>query len=272
MRLYLRRYSLRQVLHSGLLLKSGLTSPHLLQGLVFKNSMPKSSHLILPVIHLKNDDQAIRNASMAFEVGADGVFLIAHGGGSDITFGAYLAIRDKYPDIWIGVNLLGWHPIEVFDAIPNGINAIWADDADIDENGNNQDSETLLLAQRDYTQRSGNRCLYFGGVDHKCGRKADNLINAAGIASKFMDYVCTSGPGTGKSADVSKIRAMAEGATKPLAIASGITPENVQSYLPYAKAFLVATGISSDFYNFDRERLAKLVHTVRGWNPPKEPA
>ena len=43
----------------------------------------------------------------------------------------------------------------------------------------------------------------------------------------------------------------------PLAIASGITPDNVHPYLDYADCYLVATGIGSSFSDLD----PKLVQT-----------
>jgi predicted TIM-barrel enzyme len=49
----------------------------------------------------------------------------------------------------------------------------------------------------------------------------------------------------------------------PLAIASGITPENIEKYLPYVDYFLVATGISKTFDEFDPEKrklLAQKIH------------
>ncbi|MCY3753396.1 MAG: adenine phosphoribosyltransferase, partial [Alphaproteobacteria bacterium] len=50
----------------------------------------------------------------------------------------------------------------------------------------------------------------------------------------------------------------------PLALASGITPENARNYAE-ADAFLVATGInrSGDFYNIDPARLARLMRITR---------
>lgn len=79
-----------------------------------------------------------------------------------------------------------------------------------------------------------------------------------------MDVVTTSGPGTGKAAAVEKIRTMKEALGDfPLAIASGITPENVSDYLPYADCFLVATGISRNFEQLDPARTHALVEAVR---------
>ena len=51
----------------------------------------------------------------------------------------------------------------------------------------------------------------------------------------------------------------------PLAIASGITPENVEEYLPYADSLLVATGISNGFTELDPLRVRSLVERVRAF-------
>jgi protein-tyrosine-phosphatase len=82
-----------------------------------------------------------------------------------------------------------------------------------------------------------------------------------------MDVVTTSGPGTGEAADRAKIAALRSGAPDaPLAIASGITPENVRRYADLADCFLVASGISESFAELDPGRTAALVERVRS-NP-----
>ena len=51
----------------------------------------------------------------------------------------------------------------------------------------------------------------------------------------------------------------------PLAIASGITPQNVGDYMAQGDAFLVATGVNypDDFYNLDPRRLRQLLGKIR---------
>lgn len=58
----------------------------------------------------------------------------------------------------------------------------------------------------------------------------------------------------------------------PLAIASGITAENIGDYLPIADIFLVATGISRTFEELDRNKVIALVERVRSYSPPSLPA
>ena len=78
--------------------------------------------------------------------------------------------------------------------------------------------------------------------------------------------ITTSGQGTCIAASIEKIKRIRTGAGEyPIAIASGITPENVVDYLPYADAFLVATGISKDSYHLDREKVRKLIDVVRNY-------
>ena len=81
-----------------------------------------------------------------------------------------------------------------------------------------------------------------------------------------MDVVTTSGIATGHSADLTKMEVFrtACGDT-PIALASGITPENITDYLPFIDATLVATGVNvkDDFYNIDPARLSSLMNTTQ---------
>jgi len=80
-----------------------------------------------------------------------------------------------------------------------------------------------------------------------------------------MDVVTTSGVATGQAADVDKIATFraAMGDT-PLALASGITPENAMDYEDI-DCFMVATGINKqgNFYDIDPDRLAALMQMTR---------
>jgi predicted TIM-barrel enzyme len=123
---------------------------------------------------------------------------------------------------------------------------------------------------------SGWTGLYFGGVAFKKQRPVDPAQHrrSAEIARPFMDVVTTSGIATGHEAGDGKIidfRAGLEDA--PLALASGITPENAARYgrdvdARYGRdvdCFLVATGINrdGDFYNIDPARLDALLKITR---------
>ncbi|MCD8309993.1 MAG: hypothetical protein LUB83_02070 [Prevotellaceae bacterium] len=55
-----------------------------------------------------------------------------------------------------------------------------------------------------------------------------------------------------------------------LAIASGITPQNVTDYLPYVDYYLVATGISDSFTEINPDKLRQLLANVKAWQAESE--
>jgi hypothetical protein len=219
--------------------------------------------VILPVIHVKSEKQALFNAAIARDLDADGIFLINHGIKSHILFDVFNKVKSEFPDLWIGVNCLDLSPAEIFSKVPVDVAGVWVDNAHIHEDHNDQSEAGKVLEIQKANGWSG---LYFGGVAFKYQRHVNDLEKAALVASHYMDVITTSGPGTGLPANVEKISRMNAALNDfPLAIASGITPENIHKYLPYAVCFLVATGISKDFHNFDPERLQILIENVRGW-------
>ena len=66
---------------------------------------------------------------------------------------------------------------------------------------------------------------------------------------------------TGHAPDPQKIFAMGEGGA--LAIASGMTPENVATYAPALTHILVATGVSRTEHHIDPAKLSALIGQLR---------
>jgi hypothetical protein len=213
------------------------------------------------VIHAEDAGQAERNADIAHAAGADGVFVINHAISGEALRPIADHLRTRWPDWFIGANCLDRAPAQGFELLGGGVDALWSDNAAIDERCTDQPAAAAILAaQRQHAPTA----LHFGGVAFKYQRQPDDLAAACAAAVPYVDIVTTSGPGTGLAADVVRIRAMraALGAA-PLAIASGITPENVGDYLPYTDAFLVATGVSISFTELDAARVQRLVQRVR---------
>lgn len=221
-------------------------------------------HTVLPVIHVSSTEQALRNTVIAREAGADGVFLINHGAADRPLLDIHESVATAHPGWWVGVNILGLYPDEAFAAVSPKVAGLWADNAGIEEGLEEQPyAEKVATVQR----AKAEGCLYFGGVAFKYQRQVDDLETACRGASRYMDVVTTSGPGTGKAADTQKISRMknALGDT-PLAIASGITPDNVVDYLPHADSFLVATGISRSFTELEPKLVRSLIEKVRSFS------
>jgi hypothetical protein len=233
-----------------------------------QNHFPRSGRVVLPVIHAETFDQTLRNAAIARTAGCDGVFLINH----FISWPELLVIArkalDEFPGWWVGVNCLGLEPEEVVAQIDPDISGIWADNAGIDECSANQPKAEKFLQARQQNKWNG---LYFGGVAFKYQREVTELEQAAKVAARHIDVVTTSGPGTGRAAPRDKIAAMKRGLGEaPLAIASGITPENVSDYTDLANFFLVATGISHSFTELDPNRLKALLDAVGPTNDGRQ--
>jgi predicted TIM-barrel enzyme len=221
-------------------------------------------HVILPILHTTGPEQVLRNARVARDEGADGVFLISHGRVTDDELlRIHQALVVELPGFWVGVNCLSLSVEETFARVGERVAGVWVDDALVDERQEDQPAvQRILEVQR----RHGWRGLYFGGVAFKYQRPVKDLARAAALAARYMDVVTTSGPGTGQAAPPEKIRAMKQALGEhPLAIASGVTPENVGDYLPHADCFLMATGISYTFEELDPARLRDLVRVVRAW-------
>lgn len=229
--------------------------------------------MVLPVIHVLDNEQAERNTAIARHAGCPGVFLINH----DFPVEQFLPIirhvRQQFPDYWLGVNFLAVTGREAFPVLAElaesgcRVDAYWADDARIDESlsAENQPEAQHILQTKNNCGWDG---MYFGGTAFKKQREVhpDDYQKSANIARSYMDVVTTSGIATGQSADHQKMDIFRKACgDRPLALASGITPENIAEYRPWVDAVLVATGINikDDFYNIDPTRLATLLDICR---------
>lgn len=221
-------------------------------------------HVVLPVVHVESAAQAHRNAAVARDAGADGVFLINHALPDADLLAIHDAVADAHPGWWTGVNCLGLSPELAFAVVSPKVRGVWADNAGIDEVQEGQPGQPAAERVAAVRRARGLGGLYFGGVAFKYQRAVTDLEAACRSAARYVDVVTTSGPGTGHAADLDKIRRMREALRDgPLAVASGITPENVGDYLPAVDCFLVATGISRTFTELDSARVRALVERVR---------
>jgi predicted TIM-barrel enzyme/protein-tyrosine-phosphatase len=218
---------------------------------------------VLPVIHVESLDQTLRNMEICVKADCDGVFLINHGMSAAELLKIHTAVRRDNREAWIGVNCLGVDPAEVFPMVTDGVSGIWVDNAMVDERTDGQPEAERIERSR---LESGWNGLYFGGVAFKYQRRVSDLERAARTAARYMDVVTTSGPGTGQSPEIEKIGKMREAlGGRPLAIASGITPENINLYVDKADCFLVATGISNTFTELNPDRVLALVEKVHSY-------
>ena len=238
---------------------------------VFHKQFKVVGPAVLPVIHAQDDEQIDRNIETVVRCGAQGVFLINHDFDVELFLPLIERCRQAHPLLWLGVNFLGVTGRDAFPVLADlesrglPIDAYWADDACIDEQHESQSQAEGINTIREESGWSG---IYFGGTAFKKQRVIDpaDYFVSGQIAAQWMDVVTTSGVATGAAAEIGKIQAFRQGVgDSTLAVASGITPENVHGYAPYVDAILVATGINlpEDFYNIDRTKLSRLIDNCR---------
>lgn len=232
----------------------------------YRESFP-GAHAVLVVVHVTSSAQAVRNSRIAQDAGADGVFLINHGvDPSGAVLGSvWTDVTAALPGWWVGVNNLGLPAMETVRTWPSGLPAVWED-----HTVRAADGPRFGSARARAVARAGlaEPPLLFGGVAFKYGGdetlRGDALAELAAASTAFVDVVTTSGPGTGHPVDANKITTMSAAVgDHPLAIASGITVDNVADYLPHADCFLVASGISRTFDELDPQAVKALVGSVR---------
>ena len=240
-----------------------------MQRLAFHKLFKCPGPVVLPVIHVLDTPRTLRNLSEVIQAGAPGCFLINHDFEPERFLPIIAEARAAHPSLWIGVNFLGVTGKDAFPTLgalaQDGVvvDAYWADDACIDEHGENAQANQIAIAY----DTSGWEGLYFGGTCFKKQREVapEHYGDAAREACSFMDVVTTSGVATGHEADLGKVETFRRAiGDKTLALASGVTPENAATYGD-VDCFMVATGINEDgnFYDIHPGKLAKLMQVTR---------
>ncbi|MEC8109153.1 MAG: adenine phosphoribosyltransferase [Pseudomonadota bacterium] len=242
----------------------------------FQEFFGDNAPIILPVIHVIDHDQTASNIETLIDAGISRCFLINHDFDVDKFLPIIRSIRTRYKNFWIGLNFLSVTGHDAFPILATlakqgcHIDAYWADDARIDEREEQQiEAEEI----QNIRQQAGWDGLYFGGTAFKKQRevKPADYAKAAQIAGSFMDVVTTSGIATGNPAEISKVATFRSALpNKPIALASGITPENAADYA-MVDCFMVATGINitDDFYHIDPAKLGLLTAKCREMGNPQ---
>ncbi len=243
----------------------------------FKKEFKCIGPAVFPVIHVVDEKQVISNVTVATEEGAQGVFLINHDFDVETFLPIIEAVRVQYPSLWLGVNFLAVTGKVAFPILATLqkkgciVDAYWADDARIDENAASAEQKEAIEIDT-IRRQCGWKGMYFGGTAFKKQRvvEPEMYALAAKEAVNNMDVVTTSGIATGEETDLNKVNVFRKAIdSAPLAIASGLTPENIHRYAADIDAALVATGINypGDFYNIDPMRLRRFLKKCRSPQP-----
>ncbi|MFO0920647.1 MAG: BtpA/SgcQ family protein [Candidatus Saccharimonadales bacterium] len=230
---------------------------------------------VYPIIHIVDGEQASEQAKIAFENGADGIFLIEKGKKVPVEHltEVFDRVATEYPDKFVGVNYLPIkNPVDVFEYIhrayedkiisrlPDGVLVGNTTRDSMRES----EFDSVELIKHEFPELRNIR--YLGGIAYKYNPLyTDKPEDAAEQAEAFghdMDMVVTSGGKTGEAPSVEKVAAIKKAiGNKPLAIASGINVNNVLGFAGIVDMVLVSTSLETEPYsgNFDVDKLRELV-------------
>lgn len=213
---------------------------------------------IYPVIHYKDDETTINEATIAYNAGANGVFLISHLGSNERLIPLAVEIK-KLLGFKVGLNFLGDDAIYTAHIVKkNGLDMIWNDYCGVSSAGLSFEGYELQA-----WAAANQHIDVFASVAFKYQADEPNPSLAAQLAKAAGFIPTTSGAGTGQAPTLDKISTMFTSTNGLLAIASGMTPENIEEFKPYLSHVLVSTGISKDEYHFDEDKLKEFIRLSR---------
>ena len=94
-----------------------------------------------------------------------------------------------------------------------------------------------------------------------------DIVQTAHAAEFFLsDGLILTGAATGESASAEELKAVHGATNLPVLVGSGITPENLATYLPFADAFIVGSAFKQDglWSNpLEADRVRRLVDALK---------
>lgn len=213
------------------------------------------------VIHVQNDSQAIKQAAIAAQCGVSHIFLISHYSADDTLPRIALAIKKNHPELKIGLNCLQSSFSEaVYFAIEAKADAIWFDDAGFHSASPSNDKKTAFLRTCEQFKDGLSGRDIFVGVDFKYQRNDPNADIPAKDLIALGCIPTTSGAGTGVAASAEKVQSLAQKlpSQSRLALASGVSAENLHLWTGVTDVF-VASSVSIDDHRLDPAKVSALV-------------
>lgn len=214
---------------------------------------------VYPVIDHIDATTTLDQASLAFEAGADGVFLISHNNADNEIIELAKQVKINHKTKKIGLNLLNTDILLAAQIVlDSGIDMLWGDRCGVSSIGLNDTG--IRLSQ---FAKMNPEIQVFASVAFKYQETEPNPELAALIALSANFMPTTSGAATGKAPDTLKIKTMSFSTSGVLAIASGMTVDNIKQFSPFVSDILVATGVSTDEYHFDFELLSCFISLAK---------
>ena len=202
----------------------------------------------------------MEQGALALDCDAHGVFFISHQGDDEGVLSVAKEFKRQNSNSFVGINLLSTSSMNALKrSLDIGMDGLWLDDVGITSVGRTPEGEAFAQALANCKDFKA-----FGGVAFKYqafepdpALAAKNMIEAGLIPT-------TSGSKTGEPPSVGKIEKMSWAAKGQLAIASGMSSQNIQDYVEYITHVFIASSVSLDQHHFDELALSRFVGTARG--------
>lgn len=201
---------------------------------------------LIPVIHMVNENQVLTNVETCLSCGIEKVFIINHQTTSEELIKCAKRVKETYPGLWVGINMLDKC---VEDAIlyEFDFDGLWCD-------------QSIKLEDYKYRKFKG---MLFTGLAFKYQPQPKDIELACKESILTSDVSTTSGPGTGKSADINKILELRKHlGDHPMAVASGVNSTNIDSYKGVVDYLLVASSVTSASEIIYKDKLLELLQHI----------
>jgi predicted TIM-barrel enzyme len=210
----------------------------------FREVFPGKKPVFFIAIHVGlNPADAARDVDVAFNEGADGIFVIKDYhtlATDDDVLAAYRHARLKHTFKWIGINLLDHNATQALDSITDNMQGLWIDRAYVVRDAN------FLQNVRKIQMVLRPRTLLFPSVAFKYQEPVTDYAHVARLAAPHTDTIVTSGDATGVAADLNKVLVMRAATDLPLGLASGVSVDNIEDYLRIGVDFFIVNTSISD--------------------------
>ena len=238
-------------------------------------SWPDRHRLFFPVVHVVDPEagspeatvteHVVHQVGIALKCGADGVFLCPAMVYSDsVLLALHAAVCKAHPGVFVGLNLLGCS--RPFALSLAGVPALWSDKG-VDFKGVSPIMRAAASARNRQWAGFHFAGWLFKGQSRTLPEGTTSAQEAAALAKAVEDLnasaapgtvVCTSGAGTGQALGAELMQKYREalGPDWVVAVASGVTVDNVEGLLPHADVFLVASGIEQTPSSLSPEQAA----------------
>lgn len=208
---------------------------------------------LIPVIHMVSQEQVLTNIRTCHLNDVNKVFLIHHGCDNGELVRTAQLMKSIFPTMWIGVNLLGFSTdvaLGIEDIV--GLDGLWCDGT---------------IDKEDYLRTRKFQGTFFGSLAFKYQRQTTDLETACKNAMETCDVATTSGEGTGKEISLVKLNRIKEYIGDfPLAIASGVSIDNIHHYVGNVDYLLVASSITDKNELIIPEKLMELFLSLNKLN------